>query len=279
MQDLSLYENVIRGDKEFPAQLHKNHMEHKSVFFSSHWHEQVELHYILQGSGVLYCNQNQYQVSSGDLLIINSNELHQGICTHPVFEDLVLVFDIDSFSSEIAGHHLLFQPLIPDDKIIGSLFLSLFEENACRKLGYKIAMKGKLYDLLVHLMRNYVIENLSQQEGIRRKRDLDRLNQVLNYLKKNYMDPAITTQVMAEVISLSPGRFAHLFKDIVGVSPGAYLNQLRLKAAYNLLQQGTFTSTEIAFEVGFSDYNNFSRQFQRLYQVAPSKLQGKKMLV
>ena len=33
MQDLSLYENVVRGDKEFPVQLQNNHVLHKGFYF------------------------------------------------------------------------------------------------------------------------------------------------------------------------------------------------------------------------------------------------------
>lgn len=276
MQDLGLYQNIVIGDKEFPAQLIKNHILHKGLFFTPHWHEQVELHYILQGEGFISCNQNQYPVSPGSLLIVNSNELHQGICSLPVLDALVLIFDMDDFSEEIPGHHLLFQPLIQKDVIIGSLFLSLFEEDACRELGYKISMKGKIYDLIVYLMRHYVAENLTEQESLRRRRDLDRLNQVLNYMEENYMHP-ITAEGMASLVSLSPGRFAHLFKDIMGISPGSYLNQLRLKKAYNLLRQGALTSTETAFAVGFSDYNNFGRQFRRQYHMAPSQVQTERL--
>lgn len=135
-------------------------------------------------------------------------------------------------------------------------------------------MKGKIYDLIARLMRYYVTENLSDRESLRRKRNLDRLNQVLNYMEQYYMNP-ITTEELAALISLSPGRFSHLFKDIMGLSPGAYLNRLRLKKAYNLLKKGTFTTTEAAFAVGFSDYNNFGRQFKRQYHVPPSAVNSR----
>lgn len=271
MQDIGLYQNIVIGDKEFPAQLLKNHILKKGVYFPSHWHEQAELHYILKGESFLYCNQKKYLVSPGDLLVINGNELHQGVCTTPVLDSLVLIFRMDDFSGEIAGQHLLFQPLIQKDNTIGALFCSLFEEDGQRQLGYKISMKGKIYELIVYLMRCYVSENLTEQESLRRKQNLRRLNAVLYYLEENYMHP-ISAQDMAGLVNLSPGRFAHLFKDIMGQSPGAYLNQLRLKKAYNLLKQGTLTSTEVAFAVGFSDYNNFGRQFRRQYHIPPSKV-------
>lgn len=274
MQDLSLYQNIVIGDKEFPAQLLKNHILEKETYFPGHWHEQVEMHYIQKGEGIIQCNQRQYYVSPGDLLIVNSNELHQGVCTRPVMDSLVLIFHMNDFSEEIAGHHLLFEPLITQDDAIGALFSSLFLEDACHKLGYKIAMKGKILDLIVYLMRHYVAENLTGQEGLRRGQNLTRLNQILSYLEENYMYP-VTVPDMARLANLSTSRFSHLFTELMGISPCAYVNRLRLKKAYNLLLQGTFTSTEAAFAVGFSDYNNFGRQFRQQYHLAPSQVRPK----
>ncbi len=271
MQDIELYQNIVIGDREFPAQLLQNHILKKGPYFPSHWHEQAELHYILKGESDLYCNQTQYHVSPGDLLVINGNELHHGICTLPVHDSLVLIFRIDDFSGETAGRHLLFEPLIQKDAVIGRLFHALFEEERCQRMGYKLSMKGKILELIVYLMRHYVTENLTEQESMRRGENLRRLNVVLHYLEENYMHP-ITAQDMARLVNLSPGRFAHLFKDSMGLSPGAYLNQLRLKKAHNLLKQGTLTSTEAAFAVGFSDYNNFGRQFKRQYHLPPSQI-------
>lgn len=276
MKDPRLYEHIVLSDKEFPARLSQNHIEDPRIFFPYHWHEHLELHYVLQGEGIIFCNQEQYHLSPGSLVIVNSNELHQGQCTRPVLDTLVLIFDMDDFSMETAGHHLLFQPLIQRDVTIGSLFFSLFQENTCQELGYKISMKGKIYDLIAYLMRNYVVKNLTEQESRHRRKDLERLNQVLDFMETNYQNPAISTLEMAELINLSPGRFAHIFKELTGQSPVSYLNQLRLKKAHTLLRQGELTSTEVAFSVGFSDYNNFGRQFRRQYKIAPSQvpLQG-----
>lgn len=125
MQDLSLYENVVTGDKELPVWLLENHIKQAGCFFQYHWHEHVEIHHIVKGECDIFCNQNKYHVVPGNLLIVNSNELHQGICTCPVLKDIVLIFDMDTFSQEIAGRHMLFQPLIQQDSLLNELFLSV----------------------------------------------------------------------------------------------------------------------------------------------------------
>lgn len=79
--DLTLYQNIVIGDKEFPAWFLRNHVLKPGYFFDMHWHEHVEIHYIVRGEGYIFCNQNKFHITPGNLLIINGNELHQGICT------------------------------------------------------------------------------------------------------------------------------------------------------------------------------------------------------
>lgn len=165
--------------------------------------------------------------------------------------------------------------MIHNDQTIRRLFLSIFEESEKKDIGYHVAMKGKLYELLTYLMRNFMIKNPEGINIAQKKKNLDRLNPVLHYIEKNYMNPSVTIDDMAKLANLSVGRFAHLFKDITGISPGTYLNNHRLEKAYSLLLDGQMNSSEAALTVGFSDYNNFSNQFKRLYHVTPSKIYNK----
>lgn len=274
IQDINLYEKKVIMDKEFPAQLFQNYITKKGVYFDAHWHEHVEMHYILEGKGKFYCNQSQYIASKGTLIIINGNELHEGTCIEPNMDSLVLIFDIESFSSEVKDRRMLFHSMIQGDSKLESLFLALFEEEKKRQIGYKIAMKGKIYELISYLMRYYVVESLTERENTKRNRELNRLNVVLQYMGQFYMNP-ITNQELAKLINLSEYRFCHLFKEVMEESPTVYLNKIRLKKAYHLLKKGNLTIAEVSDAVGFSDYNNFGRQFRRFYGAAPSKIREK----
>ena len=47
MQSLELYEQKIISDPEFPVQMHIDDVNRKGRYFSQHWHEHIELHYVL----------------------------------------------------------------------------------------------------------------------------------------------------------------------------------------------------------------------------------------
>jgi AraC-like DNA-binding protein len=271
VHDLSLYEKKIIKDEEFPVQMFENHIRKLGTYCNPHWHEHFELHYVLKGQGLFYCNQKPLYVDEGSLVIINSNELHKGVSNSKNFDALVIIFEMDAFSKEIAGCNVIFQSLIEGDEKINEILMSIYVEENEKKLGYKVAMKGKLYELIAYLLRNYVAVSLSDRENSSRNKNLSRLNTVLQYIQENYTE-AISNKELAELIHLSEYRFCHMFKESMGQSPINYINEVRLKKAYHLLEQKEISVAEIASNVGFQDYNNFGRLFRKYYGFAPSKV-------
>lgn len=270
--DINLYEDKVISDAEFPVQMFQNHITRKGPYFPAHWHEHFELHYILKGEGTMSCNHKSYKVGQGNLVIFNSNELHEGISNTNPFNALVLIFEMDAiFGVDSLDWQVVFETLIHKDSKIETLFLDIFKEEKEKNIGYKIAMKGKIYELITYLMRNYVTENLTKKESTKRNRDLNRLNIVFQYIHENYTNP-ISNKDLAKLINLSEYRFCHLFKEAVGQSPTSYIINLRLKKAHKLLQKGDMTITEISLEVGFNNFNNFGRLFRNTYGIPPSKV-------
>jgi len=88
------------------------------------------------------------------------------------------------------------------------------------------------------------------------------------YLSQHYTE-CIDPDALARQVGLSRSRFYRLFHQIHGQSPGRYLIQLRNRHAARLLKNSNSTITEIAYAVGFSDSNYFSRSFCRMFGVSP----------
>lgn len=275
MHEINLYEKKIIQDKEFPVQIFENNIREIRPIFVEHWHEHIEMHYIINGEAVFYRNHIPTHVKQGNLFIINSNELHVGITKTETFDALVMIFELNKFSEEIVNYNMIFQTLVESDDKITELLLAIRKEENQKKLGYKLALKGKIYELLTYLMRYYVVESITNKEYIKRNKNLNRLITVFTYIQENYTEPLSNYQ-LAKVIHLSEYRFCHIFKECIGQSPLNYINEIRLQKAYLLLQQKELTVTEIASVVGFQDFNHFGRLFKKKYGYAPSKVWEKK---
>lgn len=273
MPNLELYEKKVLHDEELPAQLERNSHTECGEVFHSHWHEHVEMHYVLQGGAVFHVDQEEYQAQQGDLIIANRNALHAGYSTAVPYEAYLLVFDPAAFSRELGDKR--FVSLIRGDNHIRDLFVRMFAERDAGQEGYRPLCRALVTELLVYLCRHYATETMPTKNLAKRRRDLERLRPALDYIEKNFSD-RISVEQLAQVLCLSTDRLGHLFRDGVGQAPIQYINEIRLRKAMNLLKTEEYTVTEVAQAVGFFDYNHFGRLFRRRYGCTPNQVrQGK----
>jgi len=95
-----------------------------------------------------------------------------------------------------------------------------------------------------------------------------RVQTALHWLTRN-MAEDITVEELARSVALSPSRLSHLFKQETGLSILEYRNRMRIQQAALLIRHMKKTAGEAALEVGFSNYNHFSRLFKKQFSVCP----------
>lgn len=80
---------------------------------------------------------------------------------------------------------------------------------------------------------------------------------------------AISPAELAELVGLSPSHFCRAFKASTGMPPHAWLVDLRVRRARELLRTQKRPLAEIALATGFNDQSHFTRVFTRLVGVSP----------
>lgn len=274
MDVMDLYEQVESPDPEFPVYMGWHSPEEKEEYFPAHWHESLELHYILTGESVIYINQSPVIAKEGDLVICNSNELHQGFCSAAPMESCRLLFSLEDLSPEMDNRGYVFQNHIQKDEVIKRLFLELCREEANQAPGYKQACKAIVTQLMVHLCRNYVVQTLSREDTRRQKKNRERCNRLITFIEANYANP-IANQDMADLVHLSKDRFEHFFRENFGLSALQYIQNYRMKMAKKLIKEGNVPISKVAEMVGFADYNYFGRTFRNHYGCTPTQMAKK----
>lgn len=274
MDVMDLYEQVESPDPEFPVYMGWHSPEEKEEYFPAHWHESLELHYILTGESVIYINQSPVIAKEGDLVICNSNELHQGFCSAAPMESCRLLFSLEDLSPELDNRGYVFQNHIQKDEVIKRLFLELCREEANQAPGYKQACKAIVTQLMVHLCRNYVVQTLSREDTRRQKKNRERCNRLITFIEANYANP-IANQDMADLVHLSKDRFEHFFRENFGLSALQYIQNYRMKMAKKLIKEGNVPISKVAEMVGFADYNYFGRTFRNHYGCTPTQMAKK----
>lgn len=80
---------------------------------------------------------------------------------------------------------------------------------------------------------------------------------------------------LAREAGMSKFHFLRSFRDMTGLTPHAYLTQLRLAKAFTLLNTTDRAVTEIATECGFSDQPHFIRCFKKMWGTTPGRVTRK----
>ncbi|MGN0399965.1 MAG: helix-turn-helix domain-containing protein [Blautia sp.] len=96
------------------------------------------------------------------------------------------------------------------------------------------------------------------------------IRRAVNYLF-SHQHEKITLADTAAIAGLSPGRFAHLFKEETGVSPMEYLNRERIDTARHLLSDSGYSISEISNFLTFSSESHFISVFKKHTGMTPKK--------
>ncbi|MCI9626145.1 MAG: helix-turn-helix transcriptional regulator [Clostridia bacterium] len=98
-----------------------------------------------------------------------------------------------------------------------------------------------------------------------------RCTQILDYIQKNYADPDLNVNKMADVFGITTGWISKYFKDQVGGGMADYIVKFRLKKAKEQLKNPKKTIKQIAEDTGFSSATVFLRAFKRYEGITPGQ--------
>jgi len=96
------------------------------------------------------------------------------------------------------------------------------------------------------------------------------LTPAIEAMKSAYAE-AWTLDALAQVSGMSKFQFAHLFKEVTGISPYAWLQLYRLVRSQERLIHTDDPILEVALACGFSSITVYNRLFRRLYRIAPGE--------
>lgn len=279
----SLREPMSMPDPYFPIKIHQCRFSGEGVtLFRHHWHEHIELLYIQSGKAGIDCNSTYIMAKPGDIIVVNSNDLHHGISLserlfyYAIIVDLSMLHSpsVDTVETKyitpIKQNQIRFQHHLSEHSAIHQTVDQLVEEYFNKNQGYELMIKAILYQILSILLRDHVAEILTSAEQQSRMKTLERFKPVLQYIEEN-CHQALSVDQLASIAGISRYHFSRLFKSLTGKSLFQYIHQVRIQKADSLLHHSTMTISEIAEATGFNDIYYFSRVYKKKKAISPSK--------
>ena len=268
----TMHEKVITTDS-LPARSFSYSSADQLI--TNHWHNSLEVLYIASGKMDTGINNAIYHLKRGDLIIINSGDIHFTRCRdyakiyvlqvpYPLLNTHIPNYDYVRFQDS-DGSVVFSNPAKVDE--LSRLMIQMYEITLEQKPGYTLLFSSKLYQFLFILFQRYHTD-ISSRTKQKSDRNLIRLEQVMNYVKSHYTQP-ISLEDAAQILSLNPEYFCRYFKKYMGMTFLEYVNSIRLYHIHQDLLNTNYSVSELMDRHGFTNYKLFSKMFRNTYGCPP----------
>ena len=99
----------------------------------------------------------------------------------------------------------------------------------------------------------------------------DFLNQITEIIEKNISNELFGVSELAREIGMSRSNLLRKIKNLTNLSASQFISQVRLKNAKELLQDKSYTVSEVSYKVGFNSTSYFIKCFRELYGYTPGE--------
>ncbi|MPN21579.1 HTH-type transcriptional activator RhaS [bioreactor metagenome] len=110
---------------------------------------------------------------------------------------------------------------------------------------------------------------LAYQNITHSKADEDFLQKLIAIIHDNLDEPDLNIDMLAAEIAVSRSTLYRKVKNVSELSPNDFIMLIRLKKAAELIKEKQYQISEIAYMVGFSSPNYFSKCFYKQFGVSP----------
>ncbi len=241
-----------------------SHSDYDKFCFEPHVHQDFHIGLIEQGSQTFFHKGKTHQLGPGAISLLNPDEVHDGAGPESGYKVRVFNLPPSWLAGQLGGENY-FKHALSDDPMLYQQLLILHQW--LEREPDNPALEGQLLQLLsLSLQRHGETVQTDKQH----KLSASQLAYVKDYLLAN-LEYKVSLEQMAELLGLSKFQFLRQFKQAVGVTPHAYLTQLRVEMSKVLLCSG-INVIQAGQQVGFYDQSHFNKAFKRAFGIAPSRM-------
>jgi len=239
----------------------------KASHFDFHLHDTYTIGVMRSGTANFVIRDQRHRAHPGDVFIVHPYEVHDANTADPNIE-----YDV----------------LYPSTALMADAMGLAIRAGEIPRFGPTVLRKcGRTEDLLTAI-EDYIdappetrsqtrLENaftgVFRHRGAPRRFDPTPENQIAAVhlaceLMQAFPQEPLDLHEIAARVGFSRYHFTRVFTKATGMSPGAFLRQVRLAEARNLILEGR-RLVDVALEVGFSDQAHLTREFKRVYGLTP----------
>lgn len=276
-----LKEKIHYGDR-LPLNVAVVHIDEYPI----HFHDDLEVIFVLDGRIILKNGYYNYEMKAGDIFILNDREIHSFQKTGGNNIVLMLQFDMNYFKKHYPSLNNSFFVTDTNDtddedlETLRELLASAIMQDNAGNLGYEQKLIEIAHNIISCLMENFqyfAIEDgrfVNETKNKSNKILASRMNRISDYLYENY-SRKLTLQEIADNEHLSIYHLSHVIKQSTGLSFKELLGFIRVEESEKLLLGTDMSINAISEASGFSATRYYVEHFKKWFGADPREYKEK----
>ena len=229
---------------------------------------------LLEGSKEIFNQVSHAKIDPGKLFLLTAGSalMSDGVATNGRYESILIFFSNDFLMDFCLRHHIQ-TPQKKEDPALITLNKDSFLFNYEKSLKLlkeardeQTLQKIKIEELLLYLLQKYPSQIKSFITQAFQSNQENKIKQVVSA----NIEKGLAIDELAFLCNMSVSTFKRHFSEVFQTSPKKYFIQHKMERAKKLLQLNKRTS-DIYFELGYSNLSSFSSEFKKHFGVSPKQ--------
>ncbi len=237
-----------------------------------HYHENIELLFVISGKMVMTIEGNAYPMNTGDMIAVNANRKH----SYNGSRDLVLGRFLISYAkvSELLGQNQVVflcysgEEFNEEHRDLRRIIEKIFNQVICSNDKSKLYLNSLYYRMVHILVKSFSVKNSDLRFNAKSQKKDERIEEIFSYIRMNYYHN-ITLDDIAQHLHLSPTYISKYIKQRCEINFIELLNTVRLNRSMADLMYSQDSVTKIAMENGFASVTSYNKIFKNTHHMTP----------
>ena len=288
--DSDLQEAIPYISEEYPCYTCYEQFDlHPDGMVPWHWHKEIELTIVLEGSIRVHTKNGIDVLHEGDGMFFNANVLHHklpasagNVCAlNHVFDPRIVAGDFNSVFEQqyvkpliecVRFDRFVFRKTNKEHRQILEQIRNIYEITIKEEYGYVMKARNAFSDIWLMLCKEAgeLLKQKASAGGLKE----ERVKSMMLFIHNNYKEK-ITLEQIARAANISKRECLRCFQEVLNMTPFGYLMEYRVRKAAELLRSTNQSIADCGYACGFSGTSYFTKSFRESKGCTPSEYRRK----
>lgn len=247
-------------------------------------HTQFEILYLIEGELSLTVEEETYRVNSGDIILINADEIHKlSVSEKKPYERIVFMFDLSALGECFPVQVNVFNYLLLNDYRIQRVLPAAPAEKYRLTEMLKTIVSAPQDDMFFYdtlLARTLLLAaNLTKvledkESGIKPVATNEFMKKAVTYINM-HLTEELSLESLSKALFVSKSYLSHVFRERMNISVNNYIITKKIHYAHKLITGG-MSPAEACLKTGYNYYTTFFYNYKSIMGKTPSSSVRKK---